>query len=443
MEITKQSSQSELTKEVQTWASLDTILTKVEEIDKLPLSERDYLYLYLNLENHVVNSLDYTADDLRSTLKHKFNTRWFPPRVRSLFESSESSLLIFTEIFVESVMNEIFKAAGITSFRAITNLTKGTMLDGLKINNNKIDFSFVDRKIYSDAQNYPRIVSEFHTILKSLNDFYSHNLGRSKTLTIFKLAFDNVKGKYSLLPQFSAMVKSLPSGLVDEERLNLLTKDELEKVSKKLARVDVMKSEFTNIAAHELITPLVPIIGYADMMLKNPRKYGLNKKSLDIIKIFSRNSHRLKGLVGEILDVSKLETGEMKFNMRQLILPPPGKRPTITADPDRLTQVLHNLVKNAIKFTDKGSITVLVTVKSNQLTISVQDTGVGLKQKDLDKVFLKFYQAQDVSTRKTKGTGLGLAISRMIVEAHQGKIWATSEGKGRGTTFHFTIPIKK
>ncbi len=175
----------------------------------------------------------------------------------------------------------------------------------------------------------------------------------------------------------------------------------------------------------------------------------------------------MEKLVSDILDISKLEAGEMKFEMEEtslrnivqaakedLILLAKNKGlkltfnmllkpPIIYADQKRLMQVLENLIRNAIKFTDKGSIIINVQLSDDKrsVTVSVKDTGHGIKEKDIPELFSKFFQAEQAATRKSKGTGLGLAISKQIIKAHQGRIWAESV-IGKGSTFYFTLPVK-
>jgi signal transduction histidine kinase len=458
-------------KDVELVIDLDPILEQYEQLTKLPLEQRDYLSLYLNLENYVLHSgLGYTPDDLRLALKNKFNTKWFPARMKALFECSVPLPLMLTEIFLEEIFNQFLRGGSLNIVQnKLSNFTSETSLQGIKIINNEADFSKIDSKIYATDINYSETLSDMHKVLLSVHRYFIKALGTSQVQVRFKAALKLVKEKYGALPSFNTMVKLLPDGLVDEEKLSLLTMEELAKVSRKLSVIDVMKSEFTNIAAHELKTPLVPMVGYVEMMLKNPEKYGLNKNGQKLIKIFSRNTHRLHQLVDEILDISKLESGEMKFEMEDVILSPtivdvvsdleplakeknlelktflPAKniKPKVVADVQRISQVISNLVKNAIKFTDAGSITVKAEVKQDKFQVSVKDSGPGLEKDLLEKVFEKFYQSQQASTRKTRGTGLGLAICKSIITAHEGTIWATSAGLGKGSIFIFSLPIKK
>jgi signal transduction histidine kinase len=472
----KQLTQSGLIKEsdkilTETFLTLNSIESLLNQQKKLPKEQRDYVYAYFLLEQYALtNNLNLTKKVIRDDIKTKFNTAWFPPKVAALFKLENPDQLIFTEIILESLLKTLLKQVGAKTLqRVLTEITKDKLGMNITVNKTNVDLTNLEKNIYADETHMDQFNNAIHEIIKKLYIYSRNNLGASSTENLFSESFSDLKQKYFSIPEFIEVVKALPEGILDRERLDLLTKEELENVSKRLKQVDTMKSEFANIAAHELKTPLVPMIGYTNMMIENPQKYGLNVKGLEYIKVLSRNSNRLKNLVDDILDVSKLESGEMKFDMEKIvlaktinevitdlqplakeknlvlksILPPKNKRPTIKADSKRLSQVISNLVKNAIKFTDKGSVTVKVTIKNNYLHLSVKDTGVGLAKEDLTKIFSKFYQAQQVATRKTKGTGLGLSITKQIVQAHSGIIKAESAGKGKGSTFTVSLPIYK
>ena len=249
---------------------------------------------------------------------------------------------------------------------------------------------------------------------------------------------------------------------------------ELEKANKELKYKDQLKNDFINIAAHEMKTPIQPIIALADILqqegITNIEK---NKEYLDII---FRNSKRLKQITEEVLDVARIESGSFsltkeKFNLKELITEilkeyeqkiqkknniklvyesyDNNNEIIIEADRNRLSQVIHNLLNNAIKFTEKGSITVTVEIKKdnkndkqNEILVSIRDTGTGIHHDILPKLFTKFVTKSPIS-----GTGLGLFISKSIIEMHRGKIWATNNKeidreKGVGSTFTFSLPIK-
>ena len=173
---------------------------------------------------------------------------------------------------------------------------------------------------------------------------------------------------------------------------------------------------------------------------------------------------RLTRIINDILDFQKLESGKMSFNMQAndinevarevgammrgvaenkglvLALELDGKLPKIQFDKDRIIQVLTNLINNAMKFTENGSIKIQTSKADNFMVLSVKDTGIGIKESDIPLLFEKFRQLDSGMSRKTGGTGLGLSICKDIVEKHNGKIWAESK-IGEGSVFGFTLPI--
>lgn len=236
---------------------------------------------------------------------------------------------------------------------------------------------------------------------------------------------------------------------------------ELRRAHEKLKSVDRLKTEFMNMAAHELKTPLVPMVGYLQLI----DKHKLNREDRENLEIAIRNTKRLQQLVQDILDIAKLESRVMKFNWEDVDLTRvvkdcvssispltqqkklylnmvmPKQLPPVRGDFMRLSQVLTNLLNNAVKFTDKGGITVRARKSGDQVVVEVIDTGIGISKSDQRKLFRKFFQTQ-AGKRKPGGTGLGLAISKQIIKLHKGKIWVRST-PGKGSTFAFSLPIKR
>jgi len=236
---------------------------------------------------------------------------------------------------------------------------------------------------------------------------------------------------------------------------------EREKVVRELKKSENLRTEFMNIAAHELKSPVTPIKGYLELIESDK---DVDEKIRKWAKIALRNAERLLLLVNDILDVSRLDTDTMRFNMEKIdsakilndamedmkpatenknlkfIKEIPKDIPMILADKYRLSQVLKNLLGNAIKFTDYGSITLKASVEDNYLIVSVEDTGVGISSGELKKIFAKLYQAYTGDDRKNEGAGLGLYICQEIIKKHKGKIWAKSE-IGKGSTFLIKLPI--
>lgn len=229
-------------------------------------------------------------------------------------------------------------------------------------------------------------------------------------------------------------------------------------------RLERLKDDFVSTISHELRTPLTAI-KEGISIVADGSSGTINDEQQEFLEIAKRNVDRLARLINEVLDFQKLEFGSMTFNIAEndivkvseevkgsmaplasnkgleLLFEAEKGLPAIKFDRDKITQVLTNLINNAIKFTDKGSITISIKSGENVIRVSVKDTGPGMKEKDIAKLFEKFVQLESLSDRKTGGTGLGLAISKDIILAHKGKIWAESE-IGKGSVFSFVLPIE-
>ena len=239
------------------------------------------------------------------------------------------------------------------------------------------------------------------------------------------------------------------------------------------------QKEFINIAAHELHNPIQPILGLSDVLLRTDVFNDSNKnngiKQKEILEIIARNAKRLQRLTEDILDITRIEGRTLKLNKQSFVLSkvireivqdytaemseysmnislsysmsPEGiNSPLIIADQNRIKQVISNLIDNAIKFTQKGQITIAIEIDSmnNQVIVKVKDTGTGIDSDTLSNLFGKFV------TRSDSGTGLGLYICKGIIEAHNGRIWAKNNsvkndagnsGEGGGATFSFSLPL--
>jgi signal transduction histidine kinase len=251
----------------------------------------------------------------------------------------------------------------------------------------------------------------------------------------------------------------------DETNKKLVeTQEELKNSLEELKSLDVKKDEFISIAAHELKTPLTSIHGFSQLLqnrdvAKNPEK---REKYL---KIMDSETKRLAKLVTDILDLSRIDLGTLKLNFEEVEISrlmedvrremnvQMKKRglkseydlekglPDIVTDKERLTEILLNLINNAIKYTPKGKITVKVSRENDFVHFTVKDTGIGIEKEYYDKLFQRFYQIDSSYTRKAGGTGLGLALCREFVTLLGGKIWFESE-EGKGSEFHFILPLK-
>ena len=238
---------------------------------------------------------------------------------------------------------------------------------------------------------------------------------------------------------------------------------ELEYKSHQLEEASQHKSQFLANMSHELRTPLNAILGYTELIADGI--YGQpSEKMLEVLKRLESNGKHLLGLINDVLDLSKIEAGQLVLELtdyslqdivqtvRSALEPLATDKkiafkvevapnlPSGHGDGRRLSQVLINLVGNAIKFTDQGEVLITVAASNGSFQVSVRDTGPGISAADQSKLFQEFQQADNAITPKKGGTGLGLAISKRIIEMHGGKIWVASQA-GQGSAFSFKLPI--
>ncbi|MCP5072145.1 MAG: HAMP domain-containing histidine kinase [Rhodobacteraceae bacterium] len=242
------------------------------------------------------------------------------------------------------------------------------------------------------------------------------------------------------------------------------TSEQLGTLYNKLEAANQHKSQFLANMSHELRTPMNSILGYTELIQDGI--YGEPpEKIAEVLERVDSNGKDLLNLINDVLDISKIEAGELvlqndEYRFGDIIqsvastVEPLAESKAIDlrldladglpmgrGDAQRLRQAVLNVVGNAVKFTETGSITVRVNTEGNRFRIEVADTGPGISEDDLEGIFGEFYQADSSSTRAAGGTGLGLAISRRIIEMHEGKIWAESE-LGKGTSFFIELPVQ-
>jgi len=261
------------------------------------------------------------------------------------------------------------------------------------------------------------------------------------------------------------LIRSVKNEIKHREQVEKLAK-QLRKANAKLKKLDKAKSEFLSIAAHQLRTPLTGIKGYLSMMIDGD--FGtLNKEQLKIIKSVFEGSERLNRLVNVFLNISRIESGRLKFEKQSVFIvslverivrnfkfeaqkrglklifnKPKKKIKAIIIDQDKITDVINNLIDNAIKYTKKGSVTVEIKEEEGRIIFSVTDSGIGISDVGITELFNKFSRSRASEKVNTTGSGLGLYIAKRLIEAHGGKIWAKSRGEGKGSTFTFSLPVK-
>jgi signal transduction histidine kinase len=242
------------------------------------------------------------------------------------------------------------------------------------------------------------------------------------------------------------------------------TSEELGRLYAQLEAASRHKSEFLANTSHELRTPLNAILGYTELIQDSI--YGdVPPKIRDVLERVQSNGRHLLGLINDVLDLSKIEAGQLALSVgpysmkevvhtvvisaealaaeKKLVLRTivPDDLPAGEGDERRIGQALLNLLGNALKFTDAGEVVVQASATGDAFELSISDTGPGIAPEDQVRIFEEFQQVDSSSTRRKGGTGLGLSISKKIVELHGGRIWVESE-PGRGSTFRFTLPVR-
>ncbi len=358
--------------------------------------------------------------------------------------------------FVKNLRNIIF----IMLIIAVFLISVGGLIFSKTITS-QIDIFAIATKEFSEGN------LDYKIEMPSTDEF--HNLGE----LFNKMALDLKFSKIALEDYSQNLEKQVEDRTAElEEKIYELSKnkaallnimEDLRESMDKQKQLEKVKTEFLSVTSHELRTPITPMKAQLQMVLGEyfGKLSPEQKKSLDMVL---RNAVRLDHLIGDILDISKLQSGAMKFifekvNMNKIIdnvsetmsLKANEKNiklelvekdlPEIIGDSDRLTQVLVNLVNNAIKFTDpNGIIQVKSENKNDQIVVSVKDNGIGISKEDQKRLFTPFVQVDSSHSRKYEGSGLGLAICKGIILRHGGKIWIESD-LGKGSEFIFTIPI--
>ncbi len=263
-----------------------------------------------------------------------------------------------------------------------------------------------------------------------------------------------------------SLVRNFIEDIRRKEELQVIA-DRLALANQELKRLDNAKSEFISIASHQLRTPLTAIKGYTSLILEG--NYGkIDSQMQDVVnKVYAANT-RLIDLVENLLSISRLESGRMQYNFQPTqveeivtdlgnmfavsakkrgldfsVVLPEQPLPKVDLDPAKIREVMSNLIDNAIKYTEHGSVTASLWQEGDKLRYSVKDTGIGVSAEDKERLFSKFSRSKETERLYVGGTGLGLYVGKTFVEKHGGRIWVESAGHGRGSEFIFELPISR
>jgi signal transduction histidine kinase len=276
----------------------------------------------------------------------------------------------------------------------------------------------------------------------------------------------------------TSLVRSVDNEVKQKEKIEELYKeeakrkaeiqkmaDDLSVANDKLHQLDKAKSEFISIASHQLRTPPTAVKGFSSLLLEGTYGELSPAQKNAIEKIYISNERQL-ALVEDLLNISRIEAGRMEFDFQEAQIEdlideavmtlelsakakglylnwqrPETLLPKIKADIPKIKEVISNMVDNAIKYTQKGGVSVKAASDGKNVTVTVFDTGIGMDQEELNMIFEKFQRGKQVAHYHTDGTGLGMFIGKKIVAEHKGRIWAESEGKGRGSRFMLELPL--
>lgn len=341
--------------------------------------------------------------------------------------SGVSSFIIFYMGLVNYV-TAVESSTGIILLIFATAVAAGTLLSTV----------YISKSITNPIEKLAQNMTEFSKINKITNK---------------KPINTNIKEIYELNENFESMGQKVEKTIsVQQEYVN------------KLKHIDRKKVEFSSMVSHELKTPLVPILGYAQMLQKQELMGELNKQQIEAVDEIYSAALKLQRLVGDILTTQKLDLGKLEFNQENIyiseflnsiikefctiadeknihLVKENIEDGIIFSDKDRINQVFSNLIKNAIDFveSEKGQIVIGANIGKEFVRFFVKDNGVGISEHNQKEIFKTFYQIDTSTSRKRNGSGLGLAICKGITEGLGGKIWVESK-ENIGTIFYFEIP---
>lgn len=263
------------------------------------------------------------------------------------------------------------------------------------------------------------------------------------------------------------LIKSIRREVYQRERIELLAKD-LQTANTRLLDLDRQKSEFVSFATHQLRAPLTAMKGYTSLILEGEMGETSSEVKQAVSRIFDSSS-TLTHIVDDYLNISRIELGTMKYNFEIIDLKEltdnvigelkpniekkglklsfnsnSSTRYIVHADKDKIKQVIANLIDNSVKYTPAGSVDISISrnTKDRKIIFSIKDTGVGISPEVMPKLFTKFVRAENANKQNIYGTGLGLYVAKEIVTAHKGRIWAESQGEGKGSTFFLELDME-
>ena len=499
-------------------------VNNVTKVDTIFIADKDDIVSYeivsegtrsfINIDLSFRDYIQETKNTLRSTFSDGFKgidtierIALAVPIVNS--SSGEFMGIIGAKIPTESFFSIYGNIQDINSQFLVVSDKKGTLL-AMGADKSLVGKNFFDEFVQNFTNHNPILMNLTQNLLQGIPGYAIYDYGRGEQLTtnapvfiqgtplyfiqivtptttiyseINNVLFEEKLTMFSLIGGIIAAITALIIVLI---KWNSILNNEVKKRTKELQESnreialaneelkvhDKMQKEFINVAAHELRTPIMPIIGLSELLYNKLITKNENNLKQEILKEYLqtlvRNAYRLQKIVEDILDVTKIESRIFRLNTGlfdlnevisnvvtdfeniiknknskvQILYEPNRNKIFVNADKTRLTQAISNILDNSLKFTQEGFIIITTRItnkddKENKVIVIIKDSGIGIDNEILPRLFTKFV------TKSDQGTGLGLFIVKTIIEAHGGKIWAENNSNGIGSTFYFTLPIVK
>lgn len=434
----------------------------------------EYVRLYTTVEHTLLSqqppvvARTLTRDELNKEILNRFPLDLLPEAFGIIFKSSKQQYLYLGQIIITTLANFIIKSGGPARFKAIQDsLPAVHPLRSVQLGEHDALVWTATQTLLDQYQEEVLIAAYLEVVTKLYDDIGTH-FGYKTALELIESMYDEIKHSYGY-SVVSGFLDLLPTHVLEDERLTFLSREELENKITQAKVIERSREEFFSIASHELRTPLTAIRGYAELLEKLYSEKLNDEQFTGFVIAIKEGSSRLIDIVNDFLNVSGLEQGKIAFdnkplNITQLLdavhedmnAVAAGKQIAlekhykpeeveVTADPNRLKQVLINLLGNAIKFSEQGTVSIGLELTDRSVEILITDTGRGIGEEKQQLLFRKFQQAGDslITRDASRGTGLGLYISKLIMEGLGGKIYLKKSVLDEGSTFAVLLPRTK
>ncbi len=434
----------------------------------------EYLNLYTTVERVLVSQQppvverNYTREEIRHEIITRFSPEQLPPTFAVIFLTPKGQYRYLGELAVTTYSNYLTHAFGVAKLRLMIDAHPlNHPMRSLKVSDSgQLDWTVAGK--FLDELPEEQVVEALSETITKLHDELVTHFGEHTADDLVGKLYLPIKHSYDF-DVVNRMLALLPATVLEDERLTFLSREELEKRLTDARNAERSREEFFSIASHELRTPLTAIRGYSELLEQMYVPTVNDPQFTKFVLAIHDSSKRLIEIVNDFLNMSSLEQGKISFDNQPLVLTnllnevsddvasvasQRGITLTrdyvdspyeVTADANRLKQVLINLLGNAIKFSDEGAVSIGIRLLPSDIEITITDTGKGISPENQHLLFRKFQQAGDsILTRDaSRGTGLGLYISKLIMEGLHGSIYLKESVVGEGSTFALSLPRTK